>query len=197
MVVNVVNGGELMHNALLYRPPDNSIVDYFSNKLNHVIQYTQGLSNQFIDTTKKLYDKVYDSKVIERTKALLSMSDYALSNDVITLVPYGHMSNANMVMQQYIMAYPEVQDLVKRNKCHGYQDTYFNIEPDTYGEDRYEYQRVMDGVLQFEDTEEGEGYLKHYINSDEIELTTHEKLSVLDTWHNVSRMIAEGLDPTE
>ena len=98
-------------------------------------------------------------------------------------------------MQQYIMSEPTLNKLHKQNRCYGYQDTYVEVEPDTYGQERVLYQRVMDGVMQFD--EEGLCFINHYTNSDEVELTTVEKISVLDTWHHVRRLIAEGIDPTD
>lgn len=197
--VPVVNGGEFAAKALLYKQPSVDVMNYLNNKLDHVINYTTGLSERFKTTVSNLYNQAFNSDIINTAKQYLSQSDYALRQDVIYTVPYDKTYEANLIMQQYIMAEPHMNNMYRKNMCFGYQDTYFDPEPETYGKDRYDYQRVMDGVLQFETTDDEKelAFINHYSNADEIELTNSERTAILDTWHEVARMIAEGKDPSE
>lgn len=197
--VPVINGGEFAAKALLYKQPSMDVMNYLNTKLDHVMNYTNGLSERFKNTVSNLYNQAFNSDAINAAKQYLSQSDYALRQDLIYTVPYSRMHEANLIMQQYIMAEPHMNKLYRKNMCVGYQDTYFDPEPETYGKDRYDYQRVMDGVMQFElvDDDEELAYINSYSNADDIELSNSERIAILDTWHEVARMIAEGKDPSE
>lgn len=197
--VPVVTGGDFAAKALMYKPPSADIMNYMSNKLNNVMSYTHGITDRFKSTLQSLYNKAYNSDVINASKYLLAQSDHTLRQDVIYSVPYHALHEANLIMQRYILAEPTLNNLYRKNMCSGYPDTYFNSEPDTYGKERLDYQRVMDGVMQFESVE-GQGelaYVSSYSNSDDIELSHIERTAILDTWHEVVRKIAMGEDPTD
>lgn len=197
--VPVVQGGEFAAKALMYKPPSNEVMNYLNTKLDNIMTYTQGLSDRFKNTVQSLYQQAYNSDIINAAKRYLSQSDYALQQDMIYTVPYDRCHEANLIMQQYIMAEPTLNNLYRKNMCHGFQGTYFDPEPGTFGKNRMDYQRVMSGVLQFEKTDDDKelAYINYYSNTDEIELTHSERTAILDTWHEVARMIAEGKDPSE
>lgn len=192
---NVVNGGDVAASALLYKQPDITMMDYLKGNMNNILNHATNLSDRFINTVKNMYNKAHDSNVITTSKLLLNSAEYALDQHTLYAVPYDGFNNINLAMQQYVMAYPEINKLNRQNKCYGFQDTYVDPEPDTYGEERYDYQRVMDGVLQHDS--EGLAYSKHYSNADEVKLDNVDKISILDTWHNVARYLAENIDPTD
>ena len=193
--VNVVQGGDFAANALLYQQPSQTLMTYLHDNMNNVMSRLSNVSDAFKTSVVNLYNSAHDSKVLNQAKLLLNSLGTTLNQNVIYHVPYQDIHNPNPIMQQYIMSEPTLNKLHKQNRCYGYQDTYVEVEPDTYGQERVLYQRVMDGVMQFD--EEGLCFINHYTNSDEVELTTVEKISVLDTWRHVRRLIAEGIDPTD
>lgn len=193
--VNVVNGGDFAADALLYKQPSATLMNYLNDNINSIVTTTANLSNTFINSVKNMYNKAYDATVLTASKLLLNTVGYSGDQNALYTYHYGSDIQPTLVMQEYIMANPIVDKLYQRNMCFGYMDTYKDPEPDTTGEERLVYQRVMDGVLQFDN--EGNGYVKHYSNRDDIELSIVDKLSVLDTWDTVARYIAEGIDPTD
>lgn len=197
MQVNVIRGGEAAANALIYPPPDNNLLTYLNNNIQSAIESTANLSNHFVQSVKGMYEKFNNSAVLNAGRALLYSTGTHFNQNVIFPLNNGNMVTANLIMQQYIMAHPEVNHLNHQNMCYGFQDTYFNYEPEVYGKDRMDYQRVMDGVLQI--NEEGEdGYIMYYSNGDiQDELHPMDKLSILDTWSELEYMIANGDDPTD
>lgn len=192
---DVVSGGDFGANALIYKPLSQSTLDYLSNRLDATLSTMKGVGQQFVNTVRGMYDRFNSKEAINRAKMILYAAGTHLSQDVIYPVKYENYRNMNLAMQRYVMCNPDINRMYKRNKCYGFVDTYIDPEPGTYGTDRFDYQRVMDGVLQFDS--EGNGYFNHYSNSDiEDELTTLDKISVLDTWDVVARLLAEGVDPT-
>lgn len=193
--VQVINGGEVAANALLYRQPSETLTGYIRNGMNSILTTASSLSDRFINATNTIYNKVFDNEVIKTGKMLLNSVGMSMNLDNIYAVPYESIRSVNPIMQQYIMCNPIVNEAYNKNRCYGYQDTYFDFEPDSVGEERNDYQRVMDGVLQFDN--EGQGLIKFYSNHDDTELSLFDKVSILDTWDVVARCMAEGMDPTE
>ena len=194
MKIKVIDGGDTAARALLYRQPNPTMIDYINTGLNRLMEYGNNLSEGFKTAISNVYNQYWSDSALEASKWVLH-SVGGTQQDVILPVPYETFNNANLLMQRYIISQPELNELYRKNMCHGFDGTYYNIEPNTYGEDRYEYQRVMDGVLQF--NTEGSGYINHYSNSDEVELDFVEKITILDTWNNVARILAEGRDPSD
>ena len=195
MQVNVVKGGEQAFNALVYKPPEQGLLDYFQNNLNNATQMLGDAGQNFMNTAYNMYDKFNSSAVINAGKALLMNVGTHLNQQAIYYVDQNHMPNANLIMQSYIIANPVMNNLYQKNMAYGFQDTYFDPEPDNVGVERYDYQRVMDGVLTYD--KEDNGIITRYFNSDEVELDSMEKITILDTWQQVEYMIANGIDPSD
>lgn len=196
-VVPVIRGGQAAFDALVYPPADNRLLTYLNNNIQSAITTTNALSDRFVSTVKNMYDKFNSSAALNASKALLHRVGMHFNQNVIYPVNENSIGSANLIMQQYIMANPTVNHLYEQNRCYGYTDTYFNYEPNTYGKERLDYQRVMTGVLQF-DKGGDDGYVVHYSNGDTQDDLHHmDKISILDTWNVVELLIAREIDPTD
>lgn len=198
---NIIQGGAEYADALIYKQPDESVLSYITNSMNNILQHTKNLSQQFVNSMTSIYDRFNSDISRQTSKMFLNRVGSSLDQMTLHYIRYEHLGLANLGMQPYILAQPELNNLFRKEMCYGYQDTYIPKQPNTYGEDLIEYKRVMDGVLQFEDNEEGLGFIKHYSQDDEKthgkDLTTYDQFSIIDTWHNVSRMLANKLDPSD
>lgn len=198
MQVNVIRGGETAFNSLVYPPPDTRLLQYFANNIQAAYDTLGEVGQQFIGNVKSMYDKFNSEAALNTSKLLMYQAGMHFNQDVIYPVPMDQLGLANNAMQAFIIAQPDVNRLYQKDMCYGYQDTYINPEPDNSGEERLHYKLAMHGMLQFDDTEEGSGFVKYYSTSDDVErLSTLDKFSVIDTWHNVLQMIASGNDPTD
>ena len=106
--------------------------------------------------------------------------------------------NAFGLMARYVMANPTIRTLYQQNKCDGYSDSYTDLYPGTIRDDHYDYQRVMDGVVNF-DTQDDRWEIKYYTDysDQDEELSPEDKFTILDTWNAACNVIARGLDPTD
>lgn len=197
MIADVIQGGDESLNALIYKPLDRFTTDYLQRHLDTTLSTLRDVGGRFTSAVKSLYDKFHGEDVLLRAKLAIMSAGKHLNQDVIYPVKYQSYRDINLIMQRYVMSNEKVSTLYRRNKCYGFKETFIDPEPNTYGKDRIDYQRVMDGVLQFEE-ETGEGYFTYYTNSmdSEDELSAFDKISILDTWDVVARLIAEGQDPT-
>lgn len=198
MNINVIRGGEAAFNSIVFPPPDNRLLSYFNENLQSAYTAIGDMGHRFISTVKNMYDKFNSNEALNASKLLMYQAGMHFNQNIIYPVPMEHLGMANTLMQNYIIAQPDVNKLYKQNMCYGYQDTYINPEPDTYGEDTLYYQLATDGMLQFDKTEDGNGFVKHYSRSDIDEyLSPLDKFSIQDTWHNVMLLISNGTDPTD
>jgi len=196
MRVNVVDGGRDAFNTMLYNIPDNNTLNWLNNSMSTAREALTGIADHMVNAASDLYNRVNSNAAINAAKSLVANVGrhdnpymiYGLQDDTVC--------NANYIMQQYVMANPQVQELYQNNMCYGFEESYYNPEPDVHGEDRYDYQRVMDGVL-YEDNEHDEMVINHYSNTDEVEISTGDQHVILDSWAHVENMILNGIDPTD
>lgn len=195
MQVNVIRGGDAAFNALLYPPPDQNFLTYLQNNIQTAADAVSGMGTAFVDTVKSMYNRYNSTEAINASKALLHSTGTHFNQNVIYPVGYDNFTTANLLMQRYIMSEPSVSELYRDNMCYGYQETFYDNEPGTYGKERTDYRNVMDGVMEFEEDQAVFKYYSH--SSEEPDLDTLDKLSILDTWDNAIRLIEEGIDPTD
>lgn len=196
--VNIVSGGRDAVNAMLYGG-NQSIerMQHLDNQIQNLKNYASSLGSKFINTVTNLYDRYNGNEYITYAKTLLSTGAVTnINNNTISYLNEETIWTMNDIMRRYIHSNPQMNELDRRGLCYGFGYKFIDREPDTFGEDRVDYQRVMDGVLQY--TEEGNGVIKYYTNSFDVEEDLHylDKFSILDTWHTVAELIANGKDPS-
>jgi len=198
MQVRTIQGGEQAISALLYKQQDPSLLQYLQNNIQAGADALGGVADNFVNQAKLMYDKFNNSALINASKALLYSTGTHFSQDIIIPVAYDNLGTTNLIMQQYIIAQPDVNKLYQDNMCSGYDGVYLDRENGITGTDRYDYRRVMDGVIQHDDNHNGEAYIMHYSQDDEEEeLSFMDKSAILDTWANVVNALANGIDPTD
>ena len=195
----VINGSDA-ESALLYKPLDVGVLNYLNEHINTAITATKNMANSFVDTVHSMYNRFNSDQAIMRTKLALNAAGIHLDQNTVHYLKYEQLHAANLAMQRYILAHPELGELHRQEMCYGYQDTFLPLEPNKFGKDTIEYGRVMDGVLQFEE-ESGIGYTESYSMFDTDthgnELDLVDQVAILRSWDNVSRMLANKLDPTD
>jgi len=195
MQVNTITGGRNAFNAMLYNVPDNNTLTWLNNNMSRAKEVLSGVADHMVNASINMYNKINSNASINAAKALISEQGGHINPYVIYSVDYNNIVNANMIMQQYIMSNPIVQELYVNNMCYGFEETYYNEQPGVYGEDRYEYQRVMDGVLH----EDGDHMsISHYTNTSDTELNIYDQYSILESWQHAENMILNTAnDPTD
>lgn len=195
MRVNVIDGGYQGASSLIYKPPTQDVLDYFTTNMSRIADTVGRYSTGFVQGVKELWHRYNSDEALTRSKLTLHQAGAAIGEDLIYPVRESELHNANLIMQQYIMSCPEVDRLYQKDKCDGYSNTYVDPEPGVYGTERILYRNVMDGILQHD--QEGQGYIMHYSHEDNNKLNIIDKMSILDTWDKVAMRIASGYDPTD
>jgi len=194
MQVNVIQGGRDAFNAMLYNVPAPGTLNWLNNNINHAREVLGGVASSLVDASVNLYNRVNNDASINAAKSLVASQGGHVSPYAIYGLDYTNMNSANYIMQQYIMCNPMVQEQYVDNICNGFEETYYDEQPGVVGEDRYGYQRVMDGVLYVD----GEHMsINHYSNVDDTELSVSDQFIMLETWAHAEAMILNGDDPTD
>ena len=194
----VYSGGDDTLGALLYKPPSQHVVDYFKTSMSNIISSGANLGKQFMDVVTDIYKNSYSEEAVKHSKNLINMTSMHTRDDVIFAVSVDNY-RPNLEMQKYIMSLPMVDNMVYTQRFDGFSSTgYIDLEPDNRGTERHSYMAVVTGVIDME-TEE-DSFAIQYSFGDEVvdtELEFSEKISVLNTWDSVKKLIAMDIDPTD
>lgn len=197
--IGIVRGGDLAADALIYRPPDNNLVNYLASNLQKANELVGSYSNAFINTMTNVYNRFASDSARLYQKLVLQDANGHLDQNIVSVVRYEHLHMANLAMQRYILAEPTLNEYYRKGMCYGYQDTCTMYEDNKFGKDCVEYRRVMDGMLEFDNEDEGV-VITYSQNDTEMypdDLDPIDKFNIMKTWDNVARMIVEGIDPSD
>ena len=124
----VISGTSDVENALLYKPLDNNVLDYLHQNIDAAIGATKNLAIGFKNTVTDLYNRFNSDESIMRTKLALNSAGIHLDQNTIHYLKYEQLHAANLMMQRYILAQPELGELHRKEMCYGYQDTFMPLE---------------------------------------------------------------------
>lgn len=194
-----VPGGADLIDIMAGGRPDEATRQWFAERAEVVQQNLTNTSRAFFDRARSLYQTISESQALQMLRNLRTKSDDVWSGNVIEpLRTLESIQTASPVMQRMIMAQPDLRKRYLNQEVEAYGDSYTNFHGDVWGAMHFDYRRVMDGVLEFED--ESSYVIRHFIDymeEDERNLSTHEKIDILNTWDVVKRLLDEGgEDPT-
>lgn len=201
--INVVHAGDTSSFDYLIFPnqnPANQIS--IQNQLQQFSQTLTDTGRKFLEASATIYQQIHDSDVARMARAALrSAKGIFHPNQIMDLETLEELQSAQVMMQRYIMAQPDIRGLYNAQRCDGYSDTYVDIDPGAILDSHYDYRRVMDTVIQ----EEGEGesyswftrmYCEDLLEGDR-ELDFEERVSILGTWDVLKMFVQAGKeDPT-
>lgn len=203
MQVNVIQGaGAAGFDYMMFPEQAHSSQAYLQQQLTRFSDTLTDVGKGFLSATKTLYESVANSDAIRKAKAAIRLATGMFHPNMIRpLETLEDLQSAQPMMQRYIMAEPTIRKLYHEQKCDGYNDSYVDVEPDRIGETHHDYQRVMTGVVQEVDNEDGSSTWRatqyyHEPYPDEADLTANERVDIINTWE-YARLFAETLsDPT-
>jgi hypothetical protein len=197
--INVVEAAPMAFDYLAFPNQSPITALYFQNQLQN---FNAALTETGMQGARELYQRINDSTAIRMAKAAIRHAKGMYQpNVIIQIDDIEGFRSATPMMQNYIMAQPDLRDLYHQQRVNGYSDTYIDIDPQrNYGQ-HYYYRRVMDGVVQ--DTEvdgEFQWVAKQYCDElleGHTDLTNQERHDILLTWDKIQAILAEERDPTD
>jgi hypothetical protein len=155
-------------------------------------------AQQFFSQAKQIHQTISESQAMQMLRNAKSKLDSLwVSNQIQALYDMAQFQTASLTMQRWVMAEETLRRKYLHQEVDGYSDSYKNLQGNAVGEAQYDWRRVMDGVGRLE----GDDYIlkryQDYLPEGERELTSFEKLDVLDSWARVRHILEEGgEDPT-
>jgi len=171
---------------------DNSFLDYVKTNFQNNYAKLQELGSNLTDTMQGLFNHFTNDTYINQSRNIaLEMN---IRNDVsIHGVNCETIYDAGYVMAGYVMANPTVYDMYSKFRVDGYEDMFTQMdigESNPYK--RLEYLQTVDEMVQFKD----DGYEVNYLSHSGEDLTSSQKLTILDSWDCAEFLIENGIDPT-
>ncbi len=200
--MRIIHGGIDGFDAVMYGEQSQQNLGFFANQMQMLSQPLVQANAYFVEKAQNLYDKFNGSEAMRIARAAMRAVQGVFMKDQIQYLPALHSCQiAPPTMQRWIMANPVVREMYHDQRIDGYSDTYVDTEPGRVGVDHYDYRRVTDGVLRFDnpDPEIAWEMTRHceILNEGDRNLELYEKADILDTWDIVEAFMSNGdRDPT-
>lgn len=185
-------------NAFIYPEKNAGGLEYLRNQFNNFTGVLTNTANSFIQSSREQFERFNSNAAIEFArnvvKSVIGKAEVT-TDRITTLWEVNQFQGASLQMQRWVMANPVVREVYHDQRCDGYSDAYFDAQPKVRGEDHYDYRRVMDGMVQYD--EEGNWFAKIYFEDlleGDRDLTHGEKTDIAYTWSKLEYLMALGKD---
>lgn len=185
-------------NAFIYPEKNAGGLEYLRNQFNNFTGVLTNTANSFIQSSREQFERFNSNAAIEFArnvvKSVIGKAEVT-TDRVTTLWEVNQFQGASLQMQRWVMANPVVREVYHDQRCDGYSDTYFDAQPKVRGEGHYDYRRVMDGMVQYD--EDGNWFAKIYFEDlleGDRDLTHGEKTDIAYTWSKLEYLMALGKD---
>lgn len=176
--------------------------NYLKEQLNRNCDGFSDITRKFFEESKTLYNNLKNSRALNTAKSAIKYAKGLFHpNTILELDSIEALRSAQAVMQRYVMAEPTIRKMYHEQRCDGFSDTYVDLSPKDIGDNHYDYQRVMQGIVVDEVDDEGnvESYFNNYSEvelSKESELVFEDQIRILNTWEVMKLYISKNEDPT-
>ena len=182
--------------AVVYGEVPRASIDFLAKQYDTYSAPLTEFGKKFFDSSKKAFSMFHSSEAMALARKALSKLDADYQTDhVMSFTKLSHFQRAAPVMQRWVMANPKARGMYHRQQCSGYQDSYHDHEPGLLGKDHFDYRRVVDGVMFFD--EGGRGYYETHDEpgiEDCDRLMPAEQDTILLGWGKLEYLLAMGLD---
>lgn len=185
--------------ALAYGEAHPNVTQFVDQQRGALSSMISDAGRGFMDYVGGIVDRVTQSEIGQRIQALSGKAASIWNLDTVwpmqTVTDFQH---AKSKMRRWIMAEPTVRSMYHRQQVAGYGDQYVDLDPDRIGEAHYDYRRVMDGLVRFDDKDDwvSTTYFEDLREGDR-DLTLSEQVSVGITWERLVQHLDTGpSDPT-
>lgn len=175
---------------MLYGEKSRGMGTYLMNQIQNVAPAFNEFSQRIYNALQNSYNYVTNQMLQYGIKSELQQAGLSyVDNYYQPLTSYTELQNANLTMQRWVMAHPEVKQLYVDQNIDGYSGSYENVWGKGVGDKDYNFRKVMDGVVKSTD----DGYeIKWYLEDDlpgDKELDAFERTQVLRTWNAIDWML--------
>ena len=176
----------------------DGMADFFRRNVERAISSMSNFGSTIASQIRSSFEKIASSEAIDRAKRFLFSTGSIMGDVVKPLLSHREISNAAPVMRRYIMDHPVLNKKFRRGVLSGFDDKYFDTEPDVTGEWRTGYLAVMDGISEVVNDDSGEYTIVRHVSLQEDEmLDIQQQFAILDTWELAMLLLEQDIDPTK
>ena len=195
----LISGDNSIFEAMVYGQGNQSGQEYMNMLNNQFMQsLTPDLQTYYYNIGNTAYAGINQSDAMNNLRMLGNQYMQIFQPDAILyLQTVEHFQNANVIMQRWLMANPEVRQMYHRGEIDGYSQTYVDFDPNVYGNEQYDYRRatantwVMDQNGDYTMTDWCD-----YVAEGDI-LSFEEQHAIQKSWDNMLGILAQRKkDPT-
>lgn len=157
-------------------------------------------SKRFMERARATFD-AFNVDAVERSVRAIKgrLNSRWQDHNVRPLRTLEEFQQATLTMQRWLSANPKGRQLFQKDRCHGWRDTYVDMEPGVWGERHTDWQKVNNGLVVTD--EEGNSSITVYFNAfdenGDEELSLAEQRDILESWSFENYYLAlGGDDPT-
>lgn len=183
----VVNIPEAGIDYLIYGDKSHILSNYLYNQLQQIPKVFNEFGERVYNTIFNSYNYINDKLTQYAIMNQITQNGVnIIDNPFVELLSFKQLQEANITMQRWIMANPNIRKLYLNQNIDGYSSTYKNITGNTIGENDYNYRRVMDSILVSTDDDYWRvtNYLDELLPNDR-ELNHYEKTKIISTWNAI------------
>jgi len=182
--MNLAFDGEDAWSVALYGAPSQDTISYLKTQYTNFAQPLNEFGRAFIDRSKQVFEYFSGSNAMAFARSVInSMGTDMVADEIIAFINVAQFQKAMPKMQRWIMAEPSIRTTYHMQQCDGYSRTYHDLEPGKVGEAHYDYRLVMDGIVQFDESDRA--HWKIYgdeLKEGDTKLSLAEKTIILNTW---------------
>lgn len=196
-------GGEAELNLFTSGEPHPAMLQYAREQAQVIGNYIQRTGSQLAQNVIQAYETFYSDTALHHARvAMTRVKSYFQEDKIQMLTSIYEIQQAPPVMQRFIMAEPTIAKMYDQGRCEGYGNR--NPFPGQYGEENYNWRRVMDGVVRITNADEDnphDGWEVVIYGEDLMEgdrnLILPEQHAILQSWESMKYSLARSmLDPT-
>lgn len=201
-MATVIEGGEAAFNAFAFGEMHPGTQQFLQTQMEQPTHTLTQQGQRFFQGAQDLYQRFENSRSMRlATAAKRALGGIWNTNEISHLNTVADLQWAPERMRRLIMAEPEVRRLYHEQRIEGYGGVYQDAYPNDVGEDHYDYKRVMDGVVVFNESDDPDEpewsattYFEDWAEFGDRELELEEQVDVIDTWASVVHHIRRGGD---
>lgn len=203
-MAQVVQGGTIAFNTLLFGMPDQNLIGHLSERLYQGINNLTEQGKTFLQNTAEMFNRFNGEEALRAIRAIGRAATHLWQLDCIRpITTVGDMQFAPPTMIRWIMAEPTLRAMYHKQRVDGYSHFYTDVEPERIGSQHYDYRRATDGLVFINSNDEPdqpEWYAATYfedLHEGDHDLTLEEKADIQHTWEALRNMLKHGdEDPT-
>lgn len=194
----LVPGGMDAFATSIYGAPHPTTLDFIQRKIYAATDQLTSAGQQFMSNVHQLYEQFSGHDAVRLLRAAGRAAAHMFQTDTVRyLGSISDLQFAPPTMQRYIMADPTIRQLYYDNRVDGYSHSYVDMHPGDIGDQHYDYRRVMNGVVVFD--EDGGWHARTWneaLEGDDYELSMNERNDILGSMWAARQFIkAGGEDP--